>query len=61
MNEIELKIKVIEDFLKESMCADGIVKFDQFTNVERGEDTLKGMLFEINDSNRGKWFIAWVK
>ena len=61
MNETEEKTNLMASFLKESFRVDGDVVFDRFTEIERDDNILKGALFEINDSIRGKWFIAWIK
>lgn len=49
----------IADFIHESMCIDGFVKFDSFTAIVRHGKKLKGMLFEVTDKERGKFYIAW--
>lgn len=56
------KTKVIEEFLKEALCVDGQVTLDKTleTTTNSGKE-LKGCLFEMNDSKRGKFYIAWLK
>ncbi len=50
----------IADFIYTSMCVDGKVVFDSFVDeVVRHGKKLKGMLFEVTDKKRGKFYIAW--
>ncbi len=61
MKSIEEQTKEIEEFIKESMCINGTVKYDMplDTATSYGK-VISGSLFEINDSKRGKFYIAWL-
>lgn len=48
------KILEIEAFLKEAFCTDGICTFTSYANT----DELDGMVFELNDSKKGKFWIT---
>lgn len=61
-------ISGIKEQIKQSMCVDGDVHFINFTEVGRLVESstgdlvdLHGMIFECNDSKRGRFFIAWYK
>jgi len=63
--------KYIEDIKKHieiSMCVDGDVQFLDFTEtgklIKTSDGELvdpHGIIFECNDSKRGRFFIAWYK
>ncbi len=57
------KLRVeIADHIHQSMCVDGFVKFDSFIDeVVRHGEKLSGMLFEVTDTKRGKFYIGWFK
>ena len=56
------KTKVIEEFLKEALCVDGKVLLDKTLEITTSQGkVLNGCLFEMNDSKRGKFYIAWLK
>lgn len=53
----------IADFIYLSMCVDGFVKFDSFIDdldMVRHGKKLTGMLFEVTDKKRGKFYIGWM-
>jgi len=53
----------IADFIHLSMCVDGFVKFDSFIDdldMVRHGKKLTGMLFEVTDKKRGKFYIGWM-
>jgi len=52
----------ITSHIKESMCVNGTVEFNCMTTVTtKHKEVKQGMLFEINDARRGKFFIAWIR
>lgn len=61
-NDLNKERQRIADYIHESMCVDGFVKFDSFVDeIERHGEKLDGMLFEVTDEKRGKFYIAWLK
>ena len=53
----------IADYIYISMCVDGCVKFDSFIDnldMVRHGKKLTGMLFEVTDKRRGKFYIGWM-
>lgn len=54
------KIEEISDFIHQSMCVEGFVKFDSFLNIERHGNKLRGALFEVTDKKRGLFYISWL-
>lgn len=50
-------INKTSDFLYNAFCIDGDCNFRKFTEL----DGMTGMLFELTDSKRGKFFIAMYR
>lgn len=54
-------INEMESFLKLAMCIDGTCQFYKFVDIEIEGENQSSMLFELNDTRRGKFFIAMGK
>ena len=62
MKAIDKQTKEIEVFIKESMCIDGTVKYDNPLEISTSYGkVISGALFEIRDKKRGRFYIAWLK
>lgn len=60
-DDLILKLNEIQEFIRESMCVKGEVKFAKWIDTMYQGQFLEGVLFEVNDKKRGKFFIGWFK
>lgn len=59
--EMNNEIENIADFIYESMCIDGFVKFHHFESIEINGKKIMGIIFEVTDRKRGNFYIGWYK